>query len=126
MQERSKRRQSVIIKGIHAQTARQLATKFGDLSENFVGTRVELSDVVPITNHSDLYRAKILNEEHRRLVLDRAKRLKDTEHATVFIRRDLTYIQRKELRERRAQRSSEGTTGAQGSETSHTHAESSN
>ena len=91
-----------------------------------MGTRVELSDVVPITNHSDLYRAKILNEEHRRLVLDRAKRLKDTEHATVFIRRDLTYIRRKELRERRAQRSSEGTTGAQGSETSHTHAESSN
>ena len=126
MQERSKRRQSVIIKGIQAQSARQLVTKFGDLSESFAGTRVELSDVMPITNHSDLYRAKILNKEHCRLVLDRAKRLRDTEHATVFIRRDLTYIQRKELRDRRAQRSSEGSSGAQGSEISRTHAEPSN
>ena len=104
IQERAKRKQSVIIKGMHAQTPRELITKFGDLSLAFSGTRVELTDVVPIPNHSDLFRAKILNDDDRKLVLERAKTLRDTEHASVFIRRDLTFAQRKELRERRAQR----------------------
>lgn len=116
MQERAKRRQSIIIKGIHAQSARDLVSKFGDLSQNFAGERVELSDIVPIANHSDLFRAKVLNDEHRRLVLDRAKTLKDTDHATVFIRRDLTFAQRKELRERRARRNGEDVGNAERAE----------
>ena len=106
IQERSKRRQSVIIKGMHATSARDLISQFADLSHSFAGTRVELSDVAPIANHSDLFRAKILDDDHRKLVLDRAKTLRDSEHAHVFIRRDLTFAQRKELRERRAQRNS--------------------
>ena len=125
MQERAKRRQSIIIKGLQAQSARQLAAKFGDLSHSFTGTRVELSEVVPIANHSDLYRAKILDDDHRRLVLDRAKTLRETEHANVFIRRDLTFAQRKDLRERRAQRSGESLAGTHG-ETSSIPAESTN
>ena len=106
IQERSKRRQSVIIKGMHATSARDLISQFANLSDSFTGTRVELSDVTPIANHSDLFRAKILDDDHRKLVLDRAKTLRDSEHAHVFIRRDLTFAQRKELRERRAQRNS--------------------
>ena len=108
MQERAKRRQSVIIKGIQARSAADFISKFGDLSESFAGTRVELSGVTPIPNHSDLFRAKILDDDHRRLVLDRAKTLKDTENGNVFICRDLTFAQRKELRERRAQRNGGG------------------
>ena len=119
MQERDKRRQSIIIKGMHAESARDLIQKFGDLSLNFTGTRVELSGVVPIVNHSDLFRAKITDDDHRRLVLDRAKTLRDTEHATVFIRRDLTFLQRKELRERRAQRNGGDLGGDQTSDTQH-------
>ena len=104
MQERAKRRQSIIIKGIHAQSPRDLVCKFGELSLSFTRTRVELSDVVSIPNHTDLFRAKILDDGSRKLVLERAKMLKDTEHNSVYIRRDLTYAQRKELRERYAQR----------------------
>ena len=117
MQERAKRRQSVIIKGIQARSAADFISKFGDLSESFAGTRVELSGVTPIPNHSDLFRAKILDDDHRRLVLDRAKTLKDTENDNVFIRRDLTFAQRKELRERRAQRNGEGAVHTENSET---------
>ena len=117
MQERAKRRQSVVIKGMQAQSGRDYISKFGDLSHSFTGTRVELSEVVPIPNHSDLFRAKILDDDHRKLVLDRAKNLRDTEHAHIFIRRDLTYAQRNELRERRAQRNSEDTAHGQGSAT---------
>ena len=109
MQERSKRRQSIIIKGLHAQSPRDLAHKFGELSLSYTGTRVEISDIIPIPNHTDLFRAKILDDDNRKLVLERAKTLKDTEYNSVFIRRDLTYAQRKELRERRAQRVGEQT-----------------
>ena len=63
------------------------------------GTVVELTDVVTIPNHQG-YRAKILNEEHRRLILTRAKSLKDTVYGQVYIRRVLTYKQRQELRDR--------------------------
>lgn len=122
IQERAKRKQSVIIKGMHANTPRELINKFGDLSLTFTGIRVELTDIVPIPNHSDLFRAKILNDDNRKLVLERAKTLRDTEHASVFIRRDLTFAQRKELRERRAQRTdnaaSEGHVQASGGERS--------
>ena len=104
MQERAKRQQSIIIKGMHAQSPSDLARKFGELSLSFTGTRVVLSDVVSIPNHTDLFRAKIMDEDDRKLVLEKAKTLKDTEHNDVFIRRDLTYAQRKDLRERRAQR----------------------
>ena len=112
MQERAKRKQSIIIKGLHAQSPRELAAKFGELSLGFTGVRVELSDIVPIPNHTDLYRAKILDDEDRKLVLERAKSLKDTEYKTVFIRRDLTYAQRQELRDRRAQRAEGEVTNA--------------
>ena len=40
--------------------------------------KVELSDVVPITNNQDLHLATILNQEHRRLILTRAKSFRDT------------------------------------------------
>ena len=107
LQEREKRKQSVVIKGMHASSSEELTRKFRELSFSFTGTRVELTDVVPIHNHTDLFRAKILDEDNRKRVLENAKSLKDTEHNSVFIRRDLTYAQRKELRERRALRVSE-------------------
>ena len=117
MQERAKRRKSVIIKGMHARSAGDLISKFKDLSESFAGTRVELSEVTPIPNHSDLFRAKIIDDDHRKLVLDRAKTLKDTDHYDVFIRRDLTFAQRKDLRERRAaQRNGDGSADVQNSD----------
>lgn len=103
MQERAKRKQSVIVRGMKAQFCRELVIKFGDLSQDVMGTRVELSDVVRIPGHSDLFRAKILDDVHRKLVLDKAKTLKDSAYSSVFIRRDLTFAQRKDLRERRAQ-----------------------
>lgn len=107
LQEREKRKQSIVIKGMHASSSEDLVRKFRELSFSFTGTRVELTDIVPIHNHTDLFRAKILDEDNRKEVLEKAKSLKDTEHRSVFIRRDLTYAQRKELRERRALRISE-------------------
>ena len=100
VQEQAKRRQSVIIRGLGASSPSGADSSFTALSEKMFGTGVELTDVVAIPNHQDLYRAKILNEEHRRLILTRAKSLKGTEYGQVYIRRDLTYKQRQEIRDR--------------------------
>ena len=100
VQEQAKRRQSVVIRGLNASSPSNAVMLFSGLSENMFGVKVELSDVVAIPNHNDLLRAKILNEEHRKLVLTRAKSLRDTEYGHIFIRRDLTYKQRLELKSR--------------------------
>ena len=78
-----------------------------------MGTKVELSDIVIIPGHGGICRAKILNSSDKKLVLDQAKDLRNTEYKHVYIRRDLTYAQRGELKRRReaeAARNSEGET----------------
>ena len=103
IQEQAKRRQSVIIRGLQASSPNEVSTKFGSLSETVFGSKVELSTVTPIQGHVDLYRAKILNEDHRKLVLENSRKLKSSQdYSHVFIRRDLTFKQREELKRRRA------------------------
>ena len=86
LQEREKRKQSIVIKGMHASSSEDLVRKFRELSFSFTGTRVELTDIVPIHNHTDLFWAKILDEDKRtKILLEKAKSLKDTEHKSVFI-----------------------------------------
>ena len=99
--ERDKRRESVIIRGLSASSPAALVTKFGEMTEKVMGFRVELTAVVPIPNHPDLWRAKIMCNDDRKRVLDGAKKLCGTEYKDVYIRRDLTYAQRGELRQRR-------------------------
>ena len=111
MHERDKRRDSVIIRGLKATTPRGLVTEFADVTQRVMGTKVELSDVVIIPGHGGICRAKILNPSEKKLVLDQAKDLRNTEYKHVYIRRDLTYAQRGELKRRReaeAARNSEG------------------
>lgn len=104
LQEREKRKDSVIIRGLEASSASDLVTKFSELTGHLMGTRVEVSDVRAIPSHPHIYRAKIMNANNRKLVLDNAKNLRGTRYDKVFINRDLTYAQRGELRERRLSR----------------------
>ena len=99
LQKRDKHRESVIVHGLEASSPAVLVTRFAELTENNMGKRVELTEVRAIPSHPDLYRAKILNAGDRKLVLDIAKNLHGTRHDKVFIRRDLTFAQRAELRE---------------------------
>ena len=57
------------------------------------GRKVELSDEVKIPNNQDLFCAKFLNEEHRKLVLTRAKSLRHTEYADIPIHLQGPYLQ---------------------------------
>lgn len=104
MRERDKRRQSIIIKGLVATGPADAAAKFNQLTETQFGARVDLAEVMPIPNHPSMFRAKIIPEEQRKLVLDNAKKLKGSAYSSVYISRDLTRAQRTELYEKRRAR----------------------
>ena len=70
-----------------------MTTEFGDISSTMMDTRVTLTDVVKIPNSAWLWQAKVLNLEHRELVLVKAKNLTGTRYDHIFIRKDLTYTQ---------------------------------
>ena len=97
LREREKRSQSIIIKGLKANSAADFSVKFAQMTETHMGTRVELTDLINVTGHAHIYRAKISDESLRKMLLDRARHLRGTEHNSVFISRDLTWAQRTEL-----------------------------
>ena len=101
IQEREKRRHSIVIRGLSSTTPAGIVSEFKDMTSTMMGSEITLTEVVKIPNNPGLWRAKILNPEDRKLVLDRAKRLKGSQFDHVFVRRDLTYAQRMELRLRR-------------------------
>ena len=101
VREREKRRSSVIIKGLKAKTPDAIASEFAELTSVMMGCRVTLSDIIKIKDHPELCRAKIMSNDQRVLVLDKAKTLKDSQYDHVYIRRDLTFTQRQELKMRR-------------------------
>ena len=107
LQERDKRKDSVIVRGLEASSPADLAARFAELTQTNMGKRIELTEVKAIPSHPDIYRAKIMNADDKKLVLDRAKNLRGTRYDKVFIRRDLTYSQRAELRERRLSKQSQ-------------------
>ena len=103
LQEQQKRRTSLIIRGLGAGFAAEAVRIFESVSDHLINRKVILSDVVKIPSESDLYRGKVTDDDTRKLILDKAKHLRNsTRFDTVFIRRDLTYNQRAEMRARRA------------------------
>ena len=107
MNEREKRRTSIIVKGLTASSPKDLAQKFSQLTQEVMGTPATLADVTPIPGHANIYRAKLLNEDVRKQVLDKSKSLRGTDYSRVYISRDLTYAQRAELFARRQARRAE-------------------
>ena len=101
LHEREKRKDSVVVHGLKSTSIRGVSTEFKELTRNMMGTQVELTDITPIAGHPGLYRGKILSENDRKLVLDKAKTLKGTDYDRVYIRKDLTYNQRCALKARR-------------------------
>ena len=75
-----------------------------------LGCQVPLSSIISIDRGKKLYRAKVDDLDLRKRLLDSAKTLKVSPFSYVFINRDLTFQQRKELAERRER--SKGHTGS--------------
>lgn len=105
LEERMKRANSVIIRGVNAQSPHALAPLFDSLCTELMGCTVPLRDVVCINASKKLFRAKIDNEASKHKLLDSAKNLKNSStFSSVFINRDLTYKQRQVLHDRRRSR----------------------
>ena len=103
LEEQRKRRSSLVIRGLEASSAQGAVRRFEEVTEHLIQQKVTLVEVVRIPSETDLYRGKVPDDSVRKLILEKAKVLKNsTQFGSVFIRRDLTYNQRKELRARRS------------------------
>ena len=99
--ERDKRKQSVVLRGLGDVSVEEAAHRFGDVC-TFLGVgNVSITEIVKIGN--SLFRGTIGNDENRLRLLSESRRLKDSIHGNIYIQRDLTYMQRQQLIERRSQ-----------------------
>ena len=64
IQEREKRRSSLVIKGLASTSPAGVVTEFSDIAATMMGTRVTLTNVVRIPNNPGLWRAKLLDDDH--------------------------------------------------------------
>ena len=120
LREREKRKDSIIVRGLTSTTLTDSTAEFEEITNMMTGSPVTLTDVVRIPDHPELIRGKILDEGKRKLVLEKAKTLKGSRFDGVFIRRDLTYAQRQELKVRRERQLQEA---AHKSQRGHGHAQ---
>ncbi|KAK3895003.1 hypothetical protein Pcinc_001296 [Petrolisthes cinctipes] len=104
MQEREKRVDFLVVRGVVASDNTQFEATFAPISQHLLGTTAVISDVYCISTLKRLFRFKICDTETRKTLLNKAKTLKDSQFSGVYTNKDLTYAQRKELsRHRQAQ-----------------------
>ena len=100
LEERRKRRASLVIRGLQVSSSAEAVTKFKSITQHLIGESVELSEVCRIRNDADLFRGNVHDPRLRRQIIDHARELKDSRYSGVYIRRDLTFQQREELKAR--------------------------
>ncbi|KAK4313912.1 hypothetical protein Pmani_014774 [Petrolisthes manimaculis] len=98
MEERRKRKQSIIIKGFQAQTVDELIPVFNEVSTFLLGGRVPLTDIFCISKEKHIFRAKIEGDETRKNVLDNARKLHGSSNSDIYMNKDQTYKQRVAIR----------------------------
>ena len=104
MEERQKRKTSIIIRGLDVDSVDHVRQTFEPVARSIVGGTVELSDIVCISREKKLFRAKIADDDCRKQLLENAKSLKNGRYREIYVNKDLTFNQRKELFRRRAER----------------------
>ena len=115
IEERHKRRQSVIVRGIKAQSVETFKPMFDRVCSYLTGSPVVFSNAMCISKDKHIFRIKIEDDESRKTLLDNARNLRNSSFTDTFINRDLTYKQRGELRARRIQRLNSATSHTQAS-----------
>ena len=101
MQERGKRKQSIIIKGLNASSAVEAIRLFRDLSSSKFSYEKIFAEVSPIKRPRWHFPSKNVSDEQRKHVLNSAKTLKRIQYGQACISRDLTSAQRTVLFEKR-------------------------
>ena len=101
MDERRKRKESVIFRDVKVESNEDARTTIVNIARFLLNTTPPMSDLFCIDRNKGLYRVKIDDDDTRRKLVMEAKNLRNN-HAFngIYINRDLTYKQRKELYER--------------------------
>ncbi|KAK3886348.1 hypothetical protein Pcinc_009490 [Petrolisthes cinctipes] len=108
IEERHKRRHSIIVRGIKAISVDAFKPMFDSVCTYLTGSHVMFSNSVCISRERYIFRIKIEDDNSRKNLLDSARNLQNSSFSDTFINRDLTYKQRGELRARRTQRLTSG------------------
>lgn len=111
MEERQKRRCSVIVRGIQAQSAETFGPAFHGICSSLLGSSVTFTNAMCISKEKRIFRVKIEDDDSRKALLDNARNLRNGPYQNVFINRDLTYKQRGELKARRELRKNAASAG---------------
>ena len=102
-EERKKRRESMIVRGIVASNEDEFRSIFGRVTTAIIGSNCQPDNVISVNQQANMFRIKLSDGEARKNILLNAKQLKNTaNYRNIYISRDLTYLQRKEMRDRRA------------------------
>ena len=103
VREREKRKDSVIIRGFSNINEETLIRNIQTICDLIDVEPVVLSDIKMIGG-TNIYRARIVDADRRQALLMKCHQLRPTEEfRNVYINRDLTYQQRRDLRSRRNQ-----------------------
>ena len=114
MEKRKKRRLAIIIVGLDVPVGGDLAGAFDPVARQLTGGPVPLSEVVCIDQAKKVYRAKVGSDAVKKKLLDNAPSLAQSNYRHIYVNRDLTYVQRQELKRRRqSRRSAQPTASAQ-------------
>lgn len=100
MEERRKHKSSIITKDLESADVSQANDDFDPIARYLTGGPVPLSEVVCISRVKNLYCTKAADDISRKKLLDNGHSLKDSDFRRVY--RDLTYMQRHELWNRRS------------------------
>ena len=102
MEERRKRRESVIFRGILVDSNDDARSSMDNITRFLLNVSPPMTDLYCIDRTKGLYRVKVTDDDARRKLVMEAKNLRNNiAFKGIYINRDLTYKQRKELYERR-------------------------
>ena len=99
--EREKRESSLVFRGIEASNVNQANDIIRNVLKFVAGRNIDVGAVHIIDLSKKLFRGNLKDISLRRLVLDNANKLKESQYRNIYINRDLTYNQRQELHRRR-------------------------
>ena len=103
-EERKKRTSSIIVKGTGANNIQEFSDKFRDVHQFLLRSPPQIASTHCIDSAKKIYRVNFQDKASRVSILKEAKNLAGSTHKDVFISRDLTYAQRKDLAAKRAAR----------------------
>ena len=101
-EERKKRMTSIVVKGIKVRTKEEFADKFRVVCQFLLNTSPQITSMHCVNQENCIYRVTFQDKAARLAITAVAKNLAGSEHKDIYISRDLTFQQRREIAANRA------------------------